>query len=65
MNIYISKKCNLILTRNTNCGIIVDVNVYKYFLLEDTQMKKAVAPKKKVTIKKLADIKALMICHRW
>lgn len=53
------------LTRNTNCGIIVDVNVYKYFLLEDTQMKKAVAPKKKVTIKKLADIKALMICHRW
>ncbi len=29
------------------------------------QMKKTATPKKKVTIKKLSDVKALMICHRW
>lgn len=38
-----------------------------FFNTEDTSMKKneKVAPKKKVAIKKLTDVKALMICHHW
>lgn len=61
------KKILKILTKLSSSARIDLVNVYYCFLLEDIQMKKnaKVTPKKKVAIKKLTDVKALMICHHW